>query len=484
MAVVDQGHACAVLGGVSARAKLGPLPVEKVREQLEELAQNYRQYGAEEQLVDGRHKVAVLVLPGFFNPPHKAHMLALDAAREVVKSRGRIPVVAGFLAPVSDADASRRFGGSAISLGTRSSMCKLASSSSLWVDACSWGWTGAERIANQICQELATQLEWIGGVRWDFEAWWVLLSGMELRAHLRENSALAVCLASFESDRLAAQVWKAAHSSRPSSAFNSAVRARRYGRAAFLSHEPASEVQPVKLQSLILARDWNAIAECGWLEDSIFASLQSELLRSVPNKEVQAEPQGESTEASYVQDSKPLGHIISCSEECQPLKASSGKTVGLQYTGGDAAKASCCGGRKIIAHLCNDQGNGGRGFFQAIKKEWGAAPSRAYFEWHRDRGTSGDFVLGAVQIVKVSPLVEVANMVCQQGSKPGSKGPPVRYDAIERALHALGRHAAEVRASVHMPSSSRGGAGLEMEKMRPLVQGMSKLYGVTVYVYK
>eukprot|EP00971_Amphidinium_carterae_P284177 5642171-Amphidinium_carterae.1 len=49
-----------------------------------------------------------------------------------------------------------------------------------------------------------------------------------------------------------------------------------------------------------------------------------------------------------------------------------------------------------------------------IQVEWGNAPSRAYFEWHRDRPTSG-FALGAVQFVQVSRLVEVANMICQQG---------------------------------------------------------------------
>merc|ERR1712032_225675 len=118
------------------------------------------------------------------------------------------------------------------------------------------------------------------------------------------------------------------------------------------------------------------------------------------------------------------------------------------------------------------------GFFKAIKSEWGPAASRAYFEWHRDRGIRGDFRFGSVQVVQVSKTLEIANMLCQQGSKAGSKGPPVRYDAIEKALHTLGKYAAEVDATVHMPWSSRGGSGLDWDKMRPMVQAMSKSCGV------
>jgi len=156
----------------------------------------------------------------------------------------------------------------------------------------------------------------------------------------------------------------------------------------------------------------------------------------------------------------------------------------VHFTTGDAAKASQSGGRKIIAHVCNDQGNGGRGFFQAIKREWGPAASRAYFEWHRDRGLLGDFRLGAVQFVRVGPLVEVANMIGKQGSKEGSKGPPVRPAAVEEALREVGRHAAEIGASVHIPSANGGGVGLPWEQLRPVLQAISKEHGVAIYVYR
>ncbi|CAK0789793.1 unnamed protein product, partial [Prorocentrum cordatum] len=59
--------------------------------------------------------------------------------------------------------------------------------------------------------------------------------------------------------------------------------------------------------------------------------------------------------------------------------------------------------------------------------------------------------------MKVAPLVEVANMIGQQGSKShvakGSSGRirEAHACAAEEALRAVGRRAAETGASVHMP---------------------------------
>ncbi|CAE8649190.1 unnamed protein product [Polarella glacialis] len=161
-----------------------------------------------------------------------------------------------------------------------------------------------------------------------------------------------------------------------------------------------------------------------------------------------------------------------------------GRRHRVRFIGGEAAKASQSGGRKIIAHICNDQGNGGRGYFQVLKSEWGPGPSRAYFEWHRDRGlgVEGGFRLGGVQFVQVSPLVEVANVIGFQGHRKGSKGFPARYDAIAEALEVLGQRAASSRASVHMPFAC--GGGLQWDQMGPIVKAMSAAHGVAVYVYR
>mmetsp|Transcript_54756 Transcript_54756/g.177147 ORF Transcript_54756/g.177147 Transcript_54756/m.177147 type:complete len:499 (-) Transcript_54756:65-1561(-) len=484
-----------------AKNKLGRLPLEKVKQQLEELAERLHQKGAPAD-PKGRHKVVVLVLPGTFNPPHQGDFAALDAARRHLAAHADLRVVAAFLAPTSDAAAQGSLGSGVLPLDSRGALCALAASTTPWVDVCSWGWSDALRTSERITRELLNRLEWVGGVRWEFEAWWVVRGGVELGAHLRASGVPAVCVDGASSGEGSAEVWCAARSPRPPAAFNPAVRARRFGgRAALVVREPASEVRPFELQSLVFAQDWQALAERGWVAGSVLQRLRSEYegdAKVVANAAISLEPPADDADDSVAdavaagndegkgegEAGQVLGRIITCTEKCEPLKASAGKTSNLHFASGDAAKASSCGGRKVVAHICNDQGNGGRGFFQAIKKEWGPEPSRAYFEWHR-RGVRGDFFLGSVQAVQVTKLVDVVNMVCQQGYKScGSKGPPVRYEAVEQALHSLGRYAAEVGASVHMPWNSKGGAGLDWELMRPMVQGMSRLYGVTVYVYR
>lgn len=45
----------------------------------------------------------------------------------------------------------------------------------------------------------------------------------------------------------------------------------------------------------------------------------------------------------------------------------------------------------------------------------------------------------------------VANLVGQRGIRTGSKGVPVRYEAIDASLGLLADKAVELGASVHMP---------------------------------
>lgn len=49
-------------------------------------------------------------------------------------------------------------------------------------------------------------------------------------------------------------------------------------------------------------------------------------------------------------------------------------------------------------------------------------------------------------------------MIGQRGTRTGSKGVPVRYEAIDTALGSLGK-AAGLGASVHMPRIGCGLAG-------------------------
>lgn len=94
----------------------------------------------------------------------------------------------------------------------------------------------------------------------------------------------------------------------------------------------------------------------------------------------------------------------------------------------------------------------------AVSRRW-SEPEAAYRRWHRERA-GNDFGLGAVQVVQVERMVWVANMVGQHGIRTGSKGVPVRYEAIDTALGALAGRAAElggVRA--HAAYRLRAGRG-------------------------
>ncbi|MEV5342859.1 macro domain-containing protein [Streptomyces sp. NPDC052676] len=152
----------------------------------------------------------------------------------------------------------------------------------------------------------------------------------------------------------------------------------------------------------------------------------------------------------------------------------------IMYVRGDATVPSAKG-VKLIAHVCNDIGGWGKGFVVALSRRW-PAPEAAYRAWHRERATN-DFGLGAVQFVQVEPYVWVANMIGQRGIRTGSKGVPVRYEAIDTALDRLADKALELGASVHMPRIGCGLAGGKWSRVEPLIIERLVRRGVPVTVY-
>jgi len=138
-------------------------------------------------------------------------------------------------------------------------------------------------------------------------------------------------------------------------------------------------------------------------------------------------------------------------------------------------------GCKIIAHVCNDQGGWGKGFVLAISARW-KEPERAYRDWYRQR-SENDFQLGAVQFIQVDPTIWVANMIGQHGMKTGSKGPPIRYPAIEACLTKVLAKAQELAASVHMPRIGCGLAGGKWEVIEPLITQTLCANDIAVTVY-
>jgi len=152
----------------------------------------------------------------------------------------------------------------------------------------------------------------------------------------------------------------------------------------------------------------------------------------------------------------------------------------ITYLKGDATVPQARG-VKLIVHVCNDLGGWGKGFVLAISKRW-QEPEAQYREWHRHR-SQNDFGLGAVQFVQVEDYVWVANLIGQRGIKTGSKGPPVRYDAIEAGLSRVADQAQLLSASVHMPRIGCGLAGGQWNKIEPLIQTTLVDADVRVFVY-
>ena len=154
--------------------------------------------------------------------------------------------------------------------------------------------------------------------------------------------------------------------------------------------------------------------------------------------------------------------------------------VPIRYLKGDATDPQASG-PKIIAHVCNDLGGWGKGFVLAISARW-PQPEAAYRAWHK-AGAAGGFALGAVQFVPVRSDILVANLIGQHGLRGGSKGPPVRYEAIETGLATIGEKAVELGASVHMPRIGCGLAGGKWEQVEPLIERTLSARGVAVTVY-
>ncbi|QEU90272.1 macro domain-containing protein [Streptomyces kanamyceticus] len=152
----------------------------------------------------------------------------------------------------------------------------------------------------------------------------------------------------------------------------------------------------------------------------------------------------------------------------------------ITYVRGDAT-APFGKGVKLIAHVCNDLGGWGKGFVLAVSRRW-PEPEKAYRGWHRERAKN-DFGLGAVQFVDVGRGLCVANMIGQRGMRTGSKGAPVRYEAIDTALTALADKATELGAAVHMPRIGCGLAGGKWSRIEPLIAERLVARGIAVTVY-
>ncbi|MFE7761522.1 Appr-1-p processing protein [Streptomyces sp. NPDC057438] len=152
---------------------------------------------------------------------------------------------------------------------------------------------------------------------------------------------------------------------------------------------------------------------------------------------------------------------------------------GITYVRGDAT-TPLGEGVKIIAHVVKDMGGRGKGFVLAPSRRR-PEPEAAYRAWHRARADN-DFGLGAAQFVRVGPYLRAANLVGRHGTRSGSKGAPVRYEAIDTALGLLADQALELEASVHVPRIGCGLAGGRWSRVEPLTADRLVRRGIPVTV--
>jgi len=161
----------------------------------------------------------------------------------------------------------------------------------------------------------------------------------------------------------------------------------------------------------------------------------------------------------------------------------------ITYLTGDATEP-IGDGPKLIVHVNNDLGGWGKGFVLALSKKW-SAPERCYREWARaGRWEDGDhgsalFGLGQIQAVRVGDDITVCNMVAQHGYYPQTRGPYIRYDALEECLRSVAHlaNSSQQQRSVHMPRIGCGLAGGRWEDVELVVERTLAAAAVPTFVY-
>lgn len=158
----------------------------------------------------------------------------------------------------------------------------------------------------------------------------------------------------------------------------------------------------------------------------------------------------------------------------------------IRYLKGDATVPQAKG-PKLIVHICNTLGGWGAGFVLAVSNRW-SEPQEAYRAWHHQHShsdaTPNAFGLGAIQTIQVRSDTWVINMIAQEGLRTGSKGPPIRYNALKQCLTKVGLVASEKSASIHMPRVGCGLAGGRWSEVEPIIDETLSEHAVFVYDYE
>ncbi len=151
--------------------------------------------------------------------------------------------------------------------------------------------------------------------------------------------------------------------------------------------------------------------------------------------------------------------------------------VGISYVDGDATQPRGQAPR-IIAHVVNDKTSnwGGRGFAVALRQRWPQAQEQ-FGSW-----AGGKPTLGSSHLAELADGIYAFSMVAQHGYGPTPQM-RLRYGALEHGLSELGRIAADLGASVHMPLIGTGYAGGDWGTVKELIYAEICGRGIEVTVY-
>jgi O-acetyl-ADP-ribose deacetylase (regulator of RNase III) len=157
----------------------------------------------------------------------------------------------------------------------------------------------------------------------------------------------------------------------------------------------------------------------------------------------------------------------------------------VTYVKGDATKP-IGGGKKIIAHICNDEGGWGAGFTGALDKI-SSEPNRIYRHWYNywTKKSVVEFLfmpLGFVCLAKVDDDTYVANMIAQHRTIT-SVPKPICYKSLEKCLNEVADFAVKNGGTVHMPRIGCGLAGGDWNVVESIINRTLTLRDIDVIVY-
>ncbi len=153
----------------------------------------------------------------------------------------------------------------------------------------------------------------------------------------------------------------------------------------------------------------------------------------------------------------------------------------LKFVQGSATVPESAGLRYIL-QIVNDHGQYVGKFADQVAKRWPSVGTN-YRQWYRS--SNGKMALGSIQVIHVQSDICVINMVAAHGTDDDvDDNPPIRYDALNNCLDAVGKEVTYNSGSVHIPLlGSLDISGCQWEKAEPLVVEQLLKRGINVTVY-